>query len=92
MKSTALGAFVTGVVMLGAASICPAQNEPAAPRITVTAGQGGYIVLPDTRPEPERYALTGEVARTRQSSRLWQQTVGPVMNVGQAQLSLPAPR
>ena len=92
MRTTALGAFVTGVVILGAASICPAQEDQPVPRMTVTAGQGGYIVLPDIRPAPDRYALTGEIERTRQSSRVWQRTVGPVINAGQAQVILPAAR
>lgn len=83
---------MAGIVMVGGASVCLGQNEKAPPMMTVTAGQGGYIVLPDTRPEPQGYALTGEVRQTRQSSRVWQHVAGPTIRVGQSEITLPASR
>jgi hypothetical protein len=86
---TALNAVVTGLVLAGATSVCLAQDEKAPPRMTVTGGQGGYIVLPDTRPAPPRYALTGE---SRPGSRAWQSAAGPSLRVGQSEIILPAAR
>ena len=88
---TALKALVAGLVIAGGTSLAMAQND-TSPRMTVTAGQAGYIVLPDTRPQPQRFALTGEGQPSRQSSRLWQQSAGPVFNAGQSQILLPASR
>jgi len=90
MKSTALVTVVAGALLMGFTSVSSAQNEPAAPKLTVTAGQAGYIALPDIRPAPERYALTGEQAR--QPSKIWQSTAGPRLRVGQAEVTLPAAR
>ena len=89
---TALKALVTGLAIAASSSVAFAQSEKAPPMITVTAGQAGYIIIPDTRPQPQRYALTGEPQPTRQSSKAWQQSAGPVFTTGQSQLLLPASR
>ncbi len=89
---TALKTLVAGLVILGGTALASAQSDKTAPVMTVTAGQGGYFTLPDTRPQPQPYALTGDARTTRPSSNVWQHTAGPVINVGQSQLVLPASR
>jgi hypothetical protein len=92
MKSTAQKTYLAGIVVLVAGAVCAAQDWREAPVITVTAGQGGYIALPDIRPAPQRFALTGDQDGSRQSARVWQSVVGPRYRVGQAEITLPAAR
>ncbi len=64
---------VMGLIGTASASICSAREYATPydnhPTLTVTAGQGGYIRLPDLTPMPSSYALTGEMQENRQSLR-----------------------
>jgi len=73
------------------ASACSA-DQATSPSRTVTAGQGGYVQLPDLRPAPASYALTGEESQYRQTLRAWQAQVGPVFSVGNARIVIPPTR
>jgi hypothetical protein len=74
-----------------AASFCSADEATTASR-TVTGGQGGYVMLPDLRPAPATYALTGEESQYRQTLHAWQRQAGPVYSVGNARIVIPATR
>ncbi|HWE00922.1 MAG TPA: hypothetical protein VG326_00830 [Tepidisphaeraceae bacterium] len=78
-----------------AASFCNADqvtNGNRLPLQTVTAGQGGYIQIPDLRPAPASYALTGEESQYRQTLHAWQQQAGPMYSVGNARIVIPIGR
>jgi hypothetical protein len=67
-------------------AIRTAQDNDARPTFTVTGGQGGYVAIPDTRPAPQSYALTGEQSQYRKTLRDWQAQAGPVYSVGNARI------
>ena len=98
MRTNALKGFVAtaAAVLLGGVAVCTAQERDEGstnrPVITVTAGQGGYIRLPDLRPAEHAFALTGERNQADRSARAWQREAGPRYRVGQAEITLPAAR
>lgn len=87
---------VMGLIGTASASICSAREYATPydnhPTLTVTAGQGGYIRLPDLTPMPSSYALTGEMQENRQSLRDWQRIAGPIFQIGNARIVLPPTR
>jgi len=92
-KLTLVAAVLASV---SAAPLCYGQSgdnggtNTNVPVMTVTAGQGGYVRLPDLRPAPQRYALTGERSRADEGYRAWVRSVGGFYRAGQAQMIIPA--
>lgn len=86
-----LGVLAGTSLLAGAASAGLAQVQDFPPNVnrplmSVTAGQGGYVFLPEVRPAP--FALTG----ARSSSTSWERQLGPRFNAGQTIIFLPAAR
>lgn len=97
MKFSLIGKSLLAVAFGGAgASICSAQNYATAydnhPVMTVTAGQGGFVRLPDLSPRPATYSLTGEPSAYAQSARVWQGQLGPVYQFGNGMIVIPPTR
>jgi len=76
------------LVIAGAAAGCSTPGTAARPTMTVTAGQAGYVALPDTSPAPASYALTGERSQNDQALRDWQAQAGPVYGVGNGRIPI----
>ena len=67
-------------------ALCSGQETSARPALMIVGGQGAYVSIPDMRPAPLRYALTGEQSPFRQTLQAWQAQAGPVFRVGNASI------
>jgi hypothetical protein len=87
-------AFVA-LISAATGSFCFAQQDNQdrvqQPVLTVSAGQAGFIRLPDLRPTQQRYALTGE-RDSSEAARAWQRQAGPMLRVGNTAIVLPQSR
>jgi hypothetical protein len=88
-------AAVVALVTAAAGSFSGAQEyiqgPVQRPIMTVTAGQAGYIALPDLRAPESVYALTGS-RDSSEANRAWQHAAGPMLRVGNATIVLPQSR
>jgi uncharacterized protein YggE len=89
-SSRAIRAAMIVLVGAAAASACSAQdNATHRAALTVTGGQGGYVVIPDTTPAAASYALTGEQSQSQQAVQAWHREAGPVFSYGNSRIVIP---
>src|SRR5580693_6833109 len=92
IKTLATRTALFAMAVATSANACLAQPNSTRPAYSIVAGQGGYVVLPDTRPAQRSYAFTGEQSSYRQTLQAWQAQAGPVYSVGNALVFIPATR
>lgn len=88
IKYFATRTALLALTVAGSVTFASAQDNSASPphSITIAGGQGGLVFIPDTRPAPQSFALTGEPSTYRQTLQAWHAQAGPVYSVGNARI------